>query len=64
MRRVYIVGIGQTPVTKGQDIRGRYMARDAIGAAIENSGLDKDKISALYVGNMMAGILGRQQQLG
>lgn len=64
MRKVYIVGIGQTPVSKGQDIRGRYMARDAIEAAIADSGLDKKDISALYVGNMMAGILGRQQQLG
>ena len=63
-RKVFIAGIGQTPVTKGQDIRGRYMARDAILAAIADASVEAADITALYVGNMMAGILGRQQQLG
>lgn len=64
MRKVFIAGIGQTPVTKGKDIRGRYMARDAINAAIADAAVDSGDITALYVGNMMAGILGSQQQLG
>ena len=64
MREVYIIGIGQTRVTKGEDRRGRYMARDAIVRAMESATVDADDITALYVGNMMAGMLARQQQLG
>ena len=64
MQRVFIVGIGQTPVSKGRDQRGRYMARDAIQSAMASAAIDPDDVSALFVGNMMAGILGQQQQLG
>jgi len=64
VQRVFIVGIGQTPVSKGRDQRGRYMARDAIQSAIASAAIDPGDISALFVGNMMAGILGQQQQLG
>jgi acetyl-CoA C-acetyltransferase len=61
---VYIVGIGQTPVSKGQDVRGRYLARDAIQAAMVSAGVEARDIGALFVGNMMGGILDHQQQLG
>lgn len=64
MRDVYIIGYGQTPVTKGKDLRGRYMARDAIVAAMASATIDPQDVTALYVGNMMAGMLARQQQLG
>lgn len=64
MRKVYIIGCGQVPVTKGLKLRGRYMARDVIGEALESAFIDTDEVTALYVGNMMAGMLGRQQQLG
>ena len=64
MQKVFIVGIGQTPVSKGRDQRGRYMARDAIQSAIASAAIDPGDVSALFVGNMMAGILGQQQQLG
>jgi len=64
MRKVHIIGVGQTPVTKGKELRGRYMARDAIGRALESASVHPTAVTALYVGNMMAGMLGRQQQLG
>ena len=64
MQKVFIVGIGQTPVSKGRDQRGRYMARDAIQSAMASAAIDPGDVTALFVGNMMAGILGRQQQLG
>lgn len=64
MRNVFIVGIGQTPVTKGKQLRGRYMAREAIGLALQSASLEPADVTALFVGNMMAGMLGRQQQLG
>lgn len=40
------------------------MARDAIHAAMAGAGVEAGDISALFVGNMMGGILDQQQQLG
>ena len=64
MRDVYIAGIGQTAATKGGEQRGRYLARAAIEAALRDAGSDPAGVGALYIGNMMSGILGRQQLLG
>jgi acetyl-CoA C-acetyltransferase len=63
MKDVYIIGSGQTPVTKGRDEDAHELARDAIRLAMSDAELEPDSISALYVGNMMAGILGQQHQL-
>jgi acetyl-CoA C-acetyltransferase len=64
MREVYMIGIGQVPVTKNLNHRGRYLARDAIQAAMASAAVDPNEVTALYVGNMMASILGQQTQLG
>jgi acetyl-CoA C-acetyltransferase len=64
MRDVYIIGIGQTKITKNTGIRGRYMAAEAIGKAIEHAGIDRKQIGTLVTGNMAAGRLANQQQLG
>ncbi len=63
MSDVYIIGIGQTPVTKGRGRGARLLARDAIETAIADAEVEPSAVSALYVGNMMAGILEHQQQL-
>ena len=63
MRDVYIIGTGQTPVTKGQDSGAHQLASLAVGAAIRDARVENSAVSALYVGNMMAGILEHQQQL-
>jgi acetyl-CoA C-acetyltransferase len=64
MRDVYLIGIGQTKVTKNTGIRGRYMAVEAIDKAIEHAGIARKQIGTLVVGNMCAGRLADQQQLG
>ncbi|MEM6576061.1 MAG: thiolase domain-containing protein, partial [Pseudomonadota bacterium] len=64
MREVYLIGIGQIPVSKGREMRGRYMAREAITAALKSASVEPADVSALFVGNMMAGMLAQQQQLG
>src|SRR5262245_5479889 len=64
MRDVFIIGVGQTPVGRGGAERGRYLARVAITAAIESAGIAPSDVGALYVGNMMSGMLAQQQQLG
>jgi acetyl-CoA C-acetyltransferase len=61
---VYMIGIGQTKIEKETGIRGRYLAADAVMAAVKNSDLGVDRISMLITGNMMSGILTSQQQLG
>jgi len=64
MRDVYLIGIGQTKITKNTGIRGRYMATEVIGKAIEHAGIDRKQLGMLIAGNMTAGRLTNQQQLG
>jgi len=64
MRDVYIVGTGQTKITKDTGVRGRYLASEAINHAVNQFDLDRNDISMLVTGNMMSGILAKQQQLG
>lgn len=62
MRNVFIAGIGQTPVSKQSSVDVRELGAIAVRAAIQNSRLEGP--TALYVGNMLSGILSEQQQLG
>jgi acetyl-CoA C-acetyltransferase len=64
LRDVFIAGVGQTPITKDSESRGRYLGAAAVKAALADSGLERHRIGALYVGNMLSGILAQQQQLG
>jgi len=64
MRKVYVVGVGQVPVTKQGQVRGRHMAARAIAAALADARLEPGDVTALIVGNMMSGMLAQQQQLG
>jgi acetyl-CoA C-acetyltransferase len=62
VRNVFIAGVGQTPVSKQSSEGVRELGASAVRAAIQNSRLDGP--TALYVGNMLSGILSEQQQLG
>ena len=64
LRDVYIVGVGQTPVNKEAPVRGRYLGAAAVTAALADAGVDPGRVGALYIGNMMSGMLGNQSQLG
>ena len=64
MREVFIAGVGQTAVNRDGSRRGRHMAAEAIGLALEDAAAQGDQVGALFVGNMTAGILGQQLQLG
>jgi acetyl-CoA C-acetyltransferase len=64
LRDVFIAGVGQTPVTKDPDTRGRYLGAGAVKAALADAGIDPQRVGALYVGNMLSGVLAQQQQLG
>lgn len=62
MRDVSIIGIGQTPVGEHWDKSLRDLGAEAMLAALENAHLERPE--ALYVGNMLAGQLSRQENLG
>lgn len=64
MRDVFVAGVGQVPVNRDGETRGRYLAARAIHAASTDAGLEDHPVDALLVGNMTAGILGDQLQLG
>ncbi len=64
MREVFIAGVGQTPITKDAQTRGRYLGAAAVHAALADAGIEAAQIDALYVGNMLSGMLAKQQQLG
>jgi acetyl-CoA C-acetyltransferase len=64
LRDVFIIGVGQTPVTKENGERGRYLGAAAIRSALADAAIPSAAVGALYVGNMMSGMLAQQQQLG
>lgn len=59
---VYIIGAAQLKVEKKSGLSIREMGANAIRSAMNDAGLEK--IDAIYLGNMLSGILSCQQQLG
>ncbi|MGE5123738.1 MAG: thiolase C-terminal domain-containing protein, partial [Acidobacteriaceae bacterium] len=62
MREVAIIGIGQTPVDEHWDKSLKELAGEAIFAALNDAG--RETAEALYIGNMLSGILSKQENLG
>jgi acetyl-CoA C-acetyltransferase len=64
VRDVYIVGVGQTPVTREATAPSRELAASAIEQAMHAAGIERDAVNALFVGNMTGAVLEQQQQMG
>jgi acetyl-CoA C-acetyltransferase len=62
MREVAIIGIGQTPVDEHWEKSLKELAGEAIFAALSDA--NRNSAEALYIGNMMSGILSKQENLG
>jgi acetyl-CoA C-acetyltransferase len=62
MRDVSIIGIGHTKVDEHWDRSLRHLAGDAVLAAMKDAGVEV--VEALYVGNMLSGLLSGQEHLG
>src|SRR5512146_2150045 len=62
MREVAIIGIGQTPVEEQWEKSLREIAGEAVFAALADAG--RESVDGLFVGNMLSGILSRQENLG
>ncbi|MEJ2736193.1 MAG: thiolase domain-containing protein [Anaerolineae bacterium] len=62
MRDVSIIGIGQTQVAEHWDRSLRHLAGDAVLEAMQEAGIET--ADALFVGNMLSGLLTGQEHLG
>jgi acetyl-CoA C-acetyltransferase len=62
MRQVAIIGIGQTKIDEHWDRSLRDLAGEAIFTALQDAG--RTGAEALFVGNMLSGIINRQNNLG
>jgi acetyl-CoA C-acetyltransferase len=62
MREVAILGVGQTTVDEHWNKSIRDLAVDAVLAAMMDAG--RENVEALFVGNMMSGIIDHQNNLG
>ncbi len=61
-RNVSVIGVGQSPVGEHWTLSLRHLALEAIQAAMQDATVKR--VGALFVGNMLAGALSRQQHLG
>ena len=62
MRKVAIIGIGQTPVAEHWEKSLLLLAGEAVFAALSDA--NTPTVDALYVGNMLSGLLERQEHIG
>lgn len=62
MRKVAIVGVGQTPVREHWDSNLRDLAVTALRDAMEDAGVEN--LDGICVGNMLSGALSEQEHLG
>ncbi len=62
MRKVAILGIGQTSIDEHWDKSLREIGGEAAFAAMQDAGVDK--VDALFVGNMLSPLIDGQNQLG
>jgi acetyl-CoA C-acetyltransferase len=62
MRKVAILGIGQTKIDEHWDLSLREIGGNAAFAAMQDAGMDK--VEALYIGNMLSPMVSGQNQLG
>ena len=62
MREVAILGVGQTPVDEHWEKSLKELAGEAIFAALSDA--DRASAEALFIGNMLSGILSKQDNLG
>lgn len=61
---INILGTHATKFGELWNVSPRALAREAMGNALNASGLKASQIDALFVGNMLSGILGNQANLG
>jgi acetyl-CoA C-acetyltransferase len=61
---VTLLGAATTKFGELWGVSPRTLAREAIGNALSDAGISSRDVEALYVGNMLSGMLGGQEHLG
>ena len=64
MRSVSVIGIGETKMGKLPDRSLRDLIREAGSKAIQDAGIEKERIQALYIGNFNSAYLCCQSHIG
>ena len=62
MRKIAILGIGQTKIDEHWEKSLREIGGEAATAAMQDAGVDK--VDSLFVGNMLSPLVSGQNQLG
>lgn len=62
--KITVLGVGTTKFGELWDVSPRALVKEAVYEALSDAGLELADIDALYVGNMLSGILGNQENLG
>lgn len=62
MRKAAVLGIGQVPVDEHWDKTLVELAGEAVFAALEDAG--RERVEGMFVGNMLAGQIDKQTQVG
>ena len=61
MRKVAVLGIGQTKISEHWAVSLRELAANAVLAALKDA--DRSRVDGLFVGNMLSGSLNQQGNL-
>ncbi|HJY98430.1 MAG TPA: thiolase domain-containing protein [Patescibacteria group bacterium] len=61
---IYAIGSGVTKFGELWGTSPRILAKKAFAEALDDAGIPKGRVEALFVGNMLSGILGGQEHLG
>ena len=62
--KVTVLGVGTTKFGELWEVSPRALVKEAVSEALADANLKLADIEALYVGNMLSGILGGQENLG
>ncbi len=61
---IYVIGASTTKFGELWDVSPRALAREAVYGALKDAGIEPKHVQALFVGNMLSGMLGGQEHLG
>lgn len=62
--KIYITGAATTKFGELWGVSPRQLAREAVTHALKDAGISVARVNALFVGNMLSGMLGGQEHLG
>jgi acetyl-CoA C-acetyltransferase len=62
--KIHVVGTGITKFGELWEASPRRLACEAVGKALLDAQMKKEEIGALFVGNMLSGMLGSQEHIG